>query len=208
MREIHDAALLRHYLALYQIESFFDTRNLPFRLYEYDPGELMNVAHPSDKFFKFVVAGSFDHYAIQEDGTKFMIYHCEGFGCLGGLDFCGVHPTGRYQQVIETVRAIELPLEPLQAILEDDNRFLRYLLKNLAHRMPLSLHYRSDLPGAEQALIAYLRWVCPEHTITNVTAAAEHLNYSRRQLQRVLKDLTLRGVLIRSGKGRYTLAEP
>ena len=31
------------------------------------------------------VAGAFDHYAIQEDGTKFMIHHCAGFGFLGEL---------------------------------------------------------------------------------------------------------------------------
>lgn len=205
MREIQDGALLRQYLNQFQIESFFDTENLPFRLYEYAPGEMMNLSHPSDDYLKFVVEGVFDHYTVQEDGTKFMIHHCEGFGFLGDLAFCGVHPQGRYQQVLETVRAIELPLDPLRDTLEQDNRFLRFLLHTMARRMPLSLHYRSDLPGAEQALIAYMRWVCPEHTIHNVTAAAEHLNYSRRQLQRVLKSLMDRNILVRLGKGRYKL---
>lgn len=205
MREIQDPALLRQYLDRFQIESFFDTPGLPFRLYEYGPGEMMNLSHASGDYLKFVVEGVFDHYTIQEDGSKFMIHHCEGFGFLGDLAFCGVHPKGRYQQVLETVRAIELPLQPLRETLERDNRFLRFLLHTMARRMPLSLHYRSDLPGAEQALIAYLRWVCPDQTITNVTAAAEHLNYSRRQLQRVLKDLTDRGILARLGKGCYRL---
>ncbi len=205
MRELRDEALLRKYLDQFQIESFFDTKGLPFRLYEYAPGELMNLSHASDHYLKFVVEGVFDHYVIQEDGTKFMIHHCTGFGFLGDLAFCGVHPQGRYQQVLETVRAVELPLAPLRQTLECDNRFLRFLLHTMARRMPLSLHYRSDLVSAEQAVIAYLRWVCPDRTITNVTAAAEHINYSRRQLQRVLKDLTDRGILIRLGKGRYRL---
>lgn len=207
MREIQDAELLRRYLDKYQIESFFDTRNLPFRLYEYAPGELMNIAHPGSDYLKFVVAGAFDHYAIQEDGTKFMIHHCAGFGFLGELDFCGVHPRGRFQQVLETVHTLELPLEPWRKILEQDNRFLRYLLQIMANRMPLSLHYRSDLATAEQAVVAYLRWACPDKTITNVTAAAERTNYSRRQLQRVLKDLTARGIVAHTGKGRYTLTD-
>jgi len=38
-----------------------------------------------------------------------------------------------------------------------------------------------------------------------VTETAFYLNYSRRQLQRVLKELTEKGTLIRTGKGRYSL---
>ena len=75
----------------------------------------------------------------------------------------------------------------------------------MAQRMTASMHIRSDMTTAEKALIGYLRWRCPNHTITNVTEAAFHMNYSRRQIQRVLKDLTEKGTLIKEGKGRYIL---
>jgi len=73
--------------------------------------------------------------------------------------------------------------------------------------MTASMHIRSDMTTAEKALIAYLRWRCPNHTITNVSEAAFHMNYSRRQIQRVLKELTETGILIRTGKGCYTLKD-
>jgi len=207
MREIRDEELLEHYLRKYHIRSFFDTPNLPFRLYEYAAGEMINIVHPMEESIKFIVEGIFDHYKIQEDGASYLIAHCEGFGFMGDLAFCGRQPPGRYQEVIETVRAVELPLEPMREILENDNLFLRFLLDTMAQRMTASMHIRSDMTTAEKALIAYLRWRCPNHTITNVSEAAFHMNYSRRQIQRVLKELTEKGRLIRTGKGCYVLRQ-
>jgi predicted transcriptional regulator of viral defense system len=77
----------------------------------------------------------------------------------------------------------------------------------MARQMTISMHIRSDMVSAEQALLAYLRWRCPNHTITNVSEAAFHMNYSRRQIQRALKRLTDKGRIVRAGKGRYFLKE-
>jgi len=208
MRQIRDPVLLEQYLRKYHIRSFFDTPNLPFRLYEYAPGEMINVVHPMEESIKFIVEGVFDHYKIQEDGSPYLIAHCDGFGFMGDLAFSGRQPPGRYQEVIETVRAVELPLEEMRPILENDNRFLRFLIDTMAQRMTASMHIRSDMTTAEKAVIAYLRWRCPNHRITNVSEAAFHMNYSRRQIQRVLKTLTESGVLIREGKGQYSLKQP
>jgi len=207
MREIRDPELLEQYIRKYHIRSFFDTGDLPFRLYEYAPGEMINVVHPMEESMKFIVEGVFDHYKVQEDGTPYLIAHCDGFGFMGDLAFCGRQPPGRYQEVIETVRAVELPMAEMRPVLENDNRFLRFLLDTMAQRMTASMHIRSDMTTAEKALIAYLRWRCPNHTITNVSEAAFHMNYSRRQIQRALKVLTARGVLARKGKGCYCLTE-
>lgn len=208
MRELRDPELLEHYIRKYHIRSFFDTRHLPFRLYEYAPGEMINVVHPMEESMKFIVEGVFDHYKLQEDGSPYLISHCDGFGFMGDLAFCGHQPPGRYQEVIETVRAVELPMAEMRPILENDNRFLRFLIDTMAQRMTASMHIRSDMTTAERALMGYLRWRCPNHTITNVSEAAFHMNYSRRQVQRALKKLTDEGRLVRCGKGRYTLKEP
>lgn len=205
MRELHNPELLEQYLQKYHIRSFFDTPGLPFRLYEYEPGEMINVVHPMEESIKFIVEGVFDHYVVQEDGTPYLISHCDGFGFMGDLAFCRRQPPGRYQEVIETVRAVELPLEPMRRTLENDNRFLRYLLDTMAQRMTMSMESHLDRGNSEKSLLTYLRWRCPNQTITNVGETAFHLNFSRRQLQRVLKDLTQRGILAKEGKGRYRL---
>ena len=208
MREILDPQLLEHYLEKYHIRNYFDTPDLPFRLYEYAPGEMLNIVHPMEETIKFFVEGIFDHYTIREDGTPYLISHCDGFGFMGDLAFCRRQPQNRYQEVTQTLRAVELPLEPLRPVLENDNRFLRFLLDTMAQRMTMSMYVRVSESSAEHALLAYLRWACPDHSITNVSDTAFRLNFSRRQLQRVLKELTEKGILTRTGKGRYQLSKP
>lgn len=205
MREIRDPELLEHYIRKYHIRSFFDTPELPFRLYEYAPGEMINVVHPMEESIKFVVEGVFDHYMIQKDGAPYLIAHCDGFGFMGDLAFCGRQPPGRYQEVIETVRAVELPLATVRHTLENDNRFLRFLLDTMAQRMTMSMEIRADTSSAEEALLSYIRWRCPDHIITNVGEVAFHINYSYRQVQRALKNLTEKGQLKKTGKGHYIL---
>lgn len=205
MKELRDPELLKGYLEKFHIPSLFDTRELPFRLYEYAPGEMINIVHPMEQTMKFFVEGVFDHYTLLEDGTPYLIAHCDGFGFMGDLAFCRRQPQNRYQEVIETVRAVELPLESLRPVLEQDNRFLRFLLDTMAQRMTQSLYVRVSENSARQALLAHLRWACPDHAITNVGDTAYRLNFSRRQLQRVLRDLTREGVLEKTGKGCYRM---
>ena len=205
MKELRDPELLKGYLEKFHIPSLFDTRELPFRLYEYVPGEMINIVHPMEQTMKFFVEGVFDHYTLLEDGTPYLIAHCDGFGFMGDLAFCRRQPQNRYQEVIETVRAVELPLESLRPVLEQDNRFLRFLLDTMAQRMTQSLYVRVSENSARQALLAHLRWACPDHAITNVGDTAYRLNFSRRQLQRVLRDLTREGVLEKTGKGCYRM---
>ena len=205
MKELRDPELLKGYLEKFHIPSLFDTRELPFRLYEYAPGEMINIVHPLEQTMKFFVEGVFDHYTLLEDGTPYLIAHCDGFGFMGDLAFCRRQPQNRYQEVIETVRAVELPLESLRPVLEQDNRFLRFLLDTMAQRMTQSLYVRVSENSARQALLAHLRWACPDHAITNVGDTAYRLNFSRRQLQRVLRDLTREGVLEKTGKGCYRM---
>ena len=205
MREIQDNKLIEKYLSEYKIDTYFDTPNLPFRLYEYTPGEMMNVLHPGDEYLKFIVRGVFDLYTILDDGSPYLIHHCKGFGFIGEMDYCGKQAAGRYQEVIETVHSIELPLKSLKEVLDKDNRFLHFLLDTMASRLALSMHIRTIDTSAEDVLLAHMRWRCPNHTITSVEETAFHLNYSRRQLQRVLKKLTEQGVLEKLGKGTYRL---
>jgi len=208
MHEIQDKKLLQHYLEKYEILQFFDTPDLPFRLYCYEPGEMMNILRPTREYLKFVVEGSFDLYAVRLDGTRHMVYHSDGFCFLGDLEFCGKQAGLRYQEVTRRVYTVELPLEPLRLQLQQDVRFLNYLLDVMSTKFAGTSMDMIAFSDMREALLYYIRYQCPERTITNVGETAFRLNYSLRQTQRVLRELTQQGVLRKTGKGRYTLTEP
>lgn len=205
MQEILDQVLLEAYLNQYNIRSLFDTPELPYRLYTYEPGEMMNILRPTTEYLKFVVAGSFDLYSVREDGVRNLIRHFEGFGFLGDLEFCGKNAGTRYQEVIDQVYTIELPLKALRPVLMEDKRFLRFVLNNLAEKLSAAMPLKAEFPSLADTLVYYLRYECTDHRITSVEDTAFRLNYSRRQLQRVLRELTEQGVLLKEGKGRYKL---
>lgn len=207
MQEILDQVLLETYLNQYNIRSLFDTPDIPYRLYTYEPGEMMNILRPTTEYLKFVVAGSFDLYSVREDGVRNLIRHFEGFGFLGDLEFCGKNAGTRYQEVIDQVYTIELPLKALRPVLMEDKRFLRFVLNNLAEKLSAAMPLKAEFPSLADTLVYYLRYECTDHKITSVEDTAFRLNYSRRQLQRVLRELTEQGVLLKEGKGRYKLLD-
>ena len=65
MREIKDEKLLRYYLEQYHIEDIFDTKNLPFQLFEYEKGEMLNICHAPKDYLKFIVNGEWKVFRRQ-----------------------------------------------------------------------------------------------------------------------------------------------
>jgi len=111
----------------------------------------------------------------------------------------------RYQEVTRTVYTIELPLEALRPTLQQDVRFLNFLLDTMSTKFAgtsMDLVGFSDL---RERLLYHIRYECSNQTITSVSQTAFRLNYSLRQTQRVLQELTKEGLLKRIGKGHYAL---
>ncbi len=207
MQEIQNREHLEFCLEKHHIRDLFDTPNLPFRLYRYEVGEMLNILRPTREYLKFVLEGSFDLYAIRADGARHLVRHCEGFTFLGDLEFCGKDAGMRYQEVTRTVNTIELPLEVLRPTLQRDVRFLNFLLDTMSTKFAgtsIDLVGFSDL---RERLLYHIRYECPDQAITSVSQTAFRLNYSLRQLQRVLQELTRDGLLKRLGKGHYALAD-
>ena len=207
MQEIQSREKLEFYLEKHHIRELFDTPNLPFRLYRYEVGEMMNILRPTREYLKFIVEGSFDLYAVRADGDRHMVRRCEGFTFLGDLEFCGKTAGMRYQEVTRTVYTIELPLEALRPTLQRDVRFLNFLLDTMSTKFAGTSMDLVDFSDLRERLLYYIRYECPDQTITSVSQTAFRLNYSLRQTQRVLQELTREGLLLRKGKGHYELVE-
>ena len=206
MQEIRDSKKLEAYLEKYHIRELFDTKGLPFRLYRYEVGEMMNILRPTRENLKFIVEGSFDLYAVRADGVRNIFYHCKGFIFLGDLEFCGKNAGVRYQEVTQTVYAVELPLASYQDQLRQDVKFLNFLLDTMSVKLARTSMDVGTFSDLREALLYHIQYQCQDHTITSVSQTASRLHYSLRQTQRVLQELTREGMLERKGKGYYTLA--
>ncbi len=207
MREIKDEKLLKEYLQAYHIEEIFDTPNLPFQLFEYEKGEMMNVCHPPVDYLKFIVKGEWNLFYDSSMGRRYVVGHADTFFILGDMELCCDKYVNNWQQVSSTVHSVELPLAYLKDTLLNDNRFLRFLLKNISEKMLFINPIRDGAITLEEKVMYYLRYEHPKHYIENVNKVAEELHYSRRQMHRVLNKLIEEDVVKKDGK-RYVLNEP
>lgn len=208
MREIRDPVLLEEYLTKYHIRERFSTRELPFRLVEYAPGEIINLLRPAEAYFKFLVEGVLDLYLILPNGEKHMIHRFDHFGVLGDMEFCGKQMSNHCQEVLETVRTVELPMDYLQEHTANDPVFLRFLLDQMAFVLSFCLPVHPEFDSLRDALLYHMKHIRPDGTICSVEDTASRLNCSRRQLQRILKQLLAEKRIHRLGRGCYQLAEP
>lgn len=205
MKELRDDTLLKQYLAKHQIEQLFDTKDLPFRLCQYDRGEILNFIKDSNHYLHFLVSGAVHIYAVRKDGSNYPLCYLEEFTLLGDMEFCGEKSSSLLVEVSKRAVCVELPLYKYRDILLNDNTFLRYLLHSVAHKMALFSQSEASYSSLEEKLLHYLKYDCPSQTLQGVEAAAIHLRCSRRQLQRVLKSLTERGIVEKTAKGVYRL---
>lgn len=208
MKEIKNKNLLNSYLQQYKIPELFDTPNLPFQLYEYEAGEIMNYKRPYDKYLKFIVSGEISMYTIMEDGEQFTAFQGPHIGLLGDLELFGAEFDNNYHEAHTVVHSIELPLSKTRSMILNDNKFLRYLLYQFTKR---HLHLRHpELIGStsvEKRLLHHLEYESSDHSFSGVEAMAFRLRCSRSQVQRALKSLVDKGTIEKFGKGKYRLKQ-
>lgn len=205
MKQIKDERKLSGFLERYRIRTLFSTQNLPFCLFQYEKGEILNYIRDSNCFLRFLVSGSVQIYTVYQNGNRRPICLVEEFTVLGDMEFSGeVHDLFLVEATGE-VLCIELSLQECREKLLNDNVFLRYLLHSVAHKMAMFSRTEAMFPSLEEKLLHYFEQDCPDRELQGVEAAAMRLCCSRRQLQRLLKSLTERNLVEKLGKGAYRL---
>lgn len=205
MKQICDETLLNSYLERYQIKKLFDTKELPFRLYQYEKGEFLNNIHNASAFLQFVVEGAIRIYSVREDGSYYPVGLIEEFTLFGDMEFCGEVSLPMVVEATKRVTCVEIPLYECREKLLRDNAFLRFLLRSVVRKMALFVQSEALFSGLEEKLLHYMSEECPGQCFQGVEKTALHLRCSRRQLQRLLKSLTEQKIIEKTGKGKYRL---
>lgn len=206
MRQIQDPRQVERCLTHYHIREMFDTPDLPFRLYEYAPGEMLNILHPPAEYLKLIVKGEYTIFFDSSLGQRYVLEHSDGPTILGDFEFCASDYLSSWQRAETTVYSVELPLLTIRSTLMHDVRFLQTLLKSITEKIVRkSTPLREGAFTLEELVLYHLRYESPTHSIENVSQTAQQLHHSRRQLQRVLQKLAAQGVVQQVRPGHYLL---
>lgn len=205
MTECNDPKRMEAYMAKYGIRDLFATEDLPFRMYRYDVGDIMNVLHPQEQYLKFIVEGRIGVDTVDRDGNLQRIVEETAFVYFGEVEILGRSFQNHFHEVLETVYSIELPWEPLRQTLWNDLKFLQFLVKHMSRTIYIATN---SMEGASEdiqsKLLHYIKSECKDASFSGMEATAKRLRCSRRQLQRVVSQLVEEGKLKKTGRGTYS----
>lgn len=203
MKEIYHKEIIHQVLQNKVILKHFDNKDYPFFIIQYEPNE--TIIHPLEetKFLLFTIQGTIQIHSILADGSEFLLSSSDDFTILGDMEFITNQKPIFFATAKTKVTCVALDIEKNKDQLHQDNAFLHFLLQSLAKKINLSsLNHSSSL---EEKLINYIHYQCEKNTLTNIEQTATLLHCSRRQLQRILKQLCTQGKLIKIKKGTYWL---
>ena len=208
MVECNDPKLLEKYMKKWGIRDFFSTPDLPFKLYRYEVGEMMNVAHPQEKYLKFIVEGRLGVDTVDGEGNLHRIIEDKAFVYYGEVEILGYSFNNHFHEVLDTVYTVELPWEPLREVLWNDLKFMQFLVTHMSKSI---YNATNDIEGfnddVQSRLLHYIKTECPDGTFSGMELTAKRLRCSRRQLQRIVSELVEEGKLVKTGWGAYGIAE-
>lgn len=207
MRLERDEKLLLKAVRELDLQNKFDIGKVKPVLCRGEKGELLSGPHIRQRYLYFLYSGTIQIYGVGFDGRKIPVNLARKGSVIGDVEFCSGRNSSIFSEVAKEVLCVGISTAEYRDVLENDNRFLRYLLSSLSSKVYLTSV--SDVPAVsvEEKLLHYMERECPEHVLNGIEPATLALRCSRRQLQRVLKELCEEGRVKKTGRGIYCLTE-
>ncbi len=204
MKKINDDTMIQKYIQNYQLQELFIT--VPeMTLFQFEKDEILNHKLNPEQFFLFLVQGKLHLTNIREDGTAYQILNITALTCLGDIE---LFRPGHKQYTITsdtTSLLLAIDLHKYHEELTTDYRFLQYLLKTVIHKLDMTSSIYAENETLKERVLQYAR--NNHNQITEIEKTANQLCCSRRQLQRIIKELIEEGTLLKVKKGKYIVTD-
>jgi CRP/FNR family transcriptional regulator, putaive post-exponential-phase nitrogen-starvation regulator len=153
------------------------------------------------KYLEFIVKGRVGVYSISESGQQKYVADSHGFTFLGDMEYALNKEPMFFAQCHTKVISLCLPLEENRSRLDQDIKFLQFVVHSLAKKVNSFSSQDIFLNTVEEKILDYSK----NNEIKNIGLLANNLHCSRRQLQRTLSQLCKDGILRKKQKGVYCL---
>jgi len=110
--------------------------------------------------------------------------------------------------VTEPLTCIAITIDHNRDMLLNNAAFLRVLAESLARKMAMITMKNAAQPSLRERAFVYMRYKCEGGKLKGMESTAFQLHCSPRQLQRILNALEREELVIKTGKGAYTLLVP
>jgi CRP/FNR family transcriptional regulator, putaive post-exponential-phase nitrogen-starvation regulator len=209
MKRISDPTMLDFYIKKYELNSIFqDPMTEYMELLRFSKGELICSKGNKMNYVYFIVEGKVKIYILQEDGKLVLLRFNRPLSILGDVEFIKDSNIQCNVESLNETLLIGIPMEAARKHAYNDPEFLRFIIKNLSHKLyttsnTVSLNLLYPL---ESRLASYLLSMKDDegHILnsddiktTRLVELANLLGTSYRHLNRVVNELVSRDIIER-----------
>lgn len=205
MRIIKEEQKVEQALEQLEIRDCFDTKNLRFKMHEYEKGEFLSAPHIVQKDLLFLVEGTVQIYGIHNDARLIPVNLVKKGTLIGDLEFCTGMNSTLFSEAADNVICLALSVDVYRDVLNRDIKFLHYLIRSLIKKVYFYTDMDSPAVSLEERVLSHLKMQRRDYTLRGIGEAALQFHCSRRQLQRVLRKLCDEGSVEKVKKGEYRL---
>lgn len=207
MKKVYDPQLISAAIDASKHREMLRSINAELFLAEYSPREYVVMPNDPAPMFHVIVSGVLSIIQIQEDGSHFSISHLGSDCFVGESAVLGLEDSGVCAQALTRLTSIAFYIDPWRKELLSDCTFLKEIAIASTYKLRMTALHNFSGASLQQRVLDYIRRSSVDGRLKGVEMTAFHLHCSARHLQRVLDGLVNDGVLIKTGKGTYDLAQ-
>ncbi|AOT69350.1 cyclic nucleotide-binding domain-containing protein [Geosporobacter ferrireducens] len=209
MRKIYNPKLLESYIEKYNLKDICSIEVLKaMELFSYERGEqICTVGEPLDCMF-FLVKGKMKVYTTMENAKSLLLRFYNPLSIVGDMEFLSSYKVRCNVESLKESLVIGIKFETLMQYAYDDPKFLRFLNKNIVHKLYTISNMTSMnlLYPVENRFASYLLSVNVDEQdslyrgeikTSKLTEVATLLGTSYRHLNRTVQDFIAKGIIIR-----------
>ncbi|MGE5633574.1 MAG: Crp/Fnr family transcriptional regulator [Caulobacteraceae bacterium] len=207
MKRIADRNLLEQYIREYSIGTMFQTDMRPYMsLMSFDRGECICNTGDDLEYFFFNVKGKLKVYTLMENGKSLLLRFNKPLSILGDLEFMSGYRIKCNVDSLNESHMIGIRTEDIHKYAGKDPVFLASVIKSLGYKLYTISNSTSInlLYPLEKRFASYIISITSEEgssksvkeiETTNLTEMATLLGTSYRHLNRVLRELSDKGII-------------
>lgn len=207
MERIFDEKKVTACIAKSKYYSILSTMDVDFYLIKYEKGEFVSSPFQTESLFQIVEQGSINIYIIRDDGTRHALSSGTTDYFLGDMDIFYPRSGDVYAEAAEPLTCITFSIDKNRETLLSNNRFLALICNSLSVKIGTMTTLDAAPASLSERVISYMKYKCDGGILKGIEQAAFHLHCSARQLQRILNQSEIDGLVQKIGKGRYKLCE-
>ncbi len=207
MKRVNDRSLLEAYIRKFSLDSLFQKDMRPYMsLMSFERGECICNTGDELNYFYFDVKGKLKVYTLMENGKSLLLRFNKPLSVLGDVEFMSGYNIKCNVDSLNESHLIGITVDDIRKHAGNDPVFLSYVIRSLGYKLYTISNSTSInlLYPLEKRFASYIISISSEEAslkgineikTTNMTEMATLLGTSYRHLNRVIRELSDKGIV-------------